>query len=494
MEDNQITDDNIENDKQDRIELVQRAAEGDKEAFTHLYTLTYSEVYHIVKVFIHNEDTAQDIVQETYYKSLRKIKQLKEPEKFPVWIKKIAVNTAKAHLRKVDWVLFSEADGEGGKSIAELQDERLEHLPEIVVDQAETKELIDRILGELDEKQRMVVGMFYYEQMSVNEIAEALNCSVNTVKSRLNYARKKIGKEIAELEKKGVILRTAAPIPILMYLFQKLRGVQEQIPKAKFLVKAGIEKAIVTGIAAAAICAGVGIGAARIPDRHQQVQEIQEVLTETDDHKVEETETSIDENTEETGDAENNVTPTPEHTPEPTETPEPTVTPEPAENQTGSPAATTESSTGSNSQQASVTGSQETAASIETTDNTGSAESTENQQGTSTSETDQHTHQWVAQTEKIHHEASGHYETKTVQEAYEEPVYEYHVFCNTCGADVTTNAQEHEAIHNAGFSSRKIQTGSIHHDAVTQQVWVDEPAYDEVVTRGYVCSVCGAAK
>lgn len=88
MEDNQITDNDKEDDKQDRIELVQRAVEGDKEAFTNLYTLTYSEVYHIVKVFIHNEDTAQDIVQETYYKSLRKIKQLKEPDKFPVWIKK----------------------------------------------------------------------------------------------------------------------------------------------------------------------------------------------------------------------------------------------------------------------------------------------------------------------------------------------------------------------------------------------------------------------
>ena len=84
MEDNQITDNDKEDDKQDRIELVQRAVEGDKEAFTNLYTLTYSEVYHIVKVFIHNEDTAQDIVQETYYKSLRKIKQLKEPDKFPV--------------------------------------------------------------------------------------------------------------------------------------------------------------------------------------------------------------------------------------------------------------------------------------------------------------------------------------------------------------------------------------------------------------------------
>ena len=54
MEDNQITDNDKEDDKQDRIELVQRAVEGDKEAFTNLYTLTYSEVYHIVKVFIHN--------------------------------------------------------------------------------------------------------------------------------------------------------------------------------------------------------------------------------------------------------------------------------------------------------------------------------------------------------------------------------------------------------------------------------------------------------
>ena len=48
MEDNQITDNDKEDDKQDCIELVQRTAEGDKEAFTHLYTLTYSEVYHIV--------------------------------------------------------------------------------------------------------------------------------------------------------------------------------------------------------------------------------------------------------------------------------------------------------------------------------------------------------------------------------------------------------------------------------------------------------------
>lgn len=472
MEDNQITDDDKNEDKLERIELVQKAAEGDKEAFTQLYTLTYSEVYHIVKVFIHNEDTVQDIVQETYFKCLRKIRQLKEPEKFSVWIKKIAVNTAKAHLRKVDWVLFSEADGEGGKSIAELQDERLEHLPEIVVDQAETKELIDRILEDLDDRQRMVVGMFYYEQMSVNEIAETLSCSVNTVKSRLNYARKKIGKEISELEKKGVLLYTATPIPLLMYLFQKLRGIQEKVPKAKFLIKAGIGKTVFAGVAAAVVCVGIGTGVMRSQDMHQQVQEIQELLSETDDQKTDEAQASGAEGVEEETDD-------PEVTPE--ATPQPTVTPEAAEKPQAA-SATAVKAAENNGQAAPTSAAQE------------NANSTESQQTTTTSETDQHTHQWVQQTETVHHEASGHYETEIVQEAYEEPVYEYHVFCDTCGADVNTSALEHKAIHDNGFTSKKIQTGSIHHDAVTQEVWVEEPAYDEVVTRGYVCSVCGAGE
>ena len=69
MEDNQITDNDKEDDKQDRIELVQRAVEGDKEAFTNLYMLTYSEVYHIVKVFIHNEDTAQILYRKPTIKA-----------------------------------------------------------------------------------------------------------------------------------------------------------------------------------------------------------------------------------------------------------------------------------------------------------------------------------------------------------------------------------------------------------------------------------------
>ena len=64
-------------------------------------------------------------------------------------------------------------------------------MPEATIDQKETSRLVKEILDVLPDEQRIVIGMFYYDQMSVSEIAEELECSENTVKSRLNYGRKK---------------------------------------------------------------------------------------------------------------------------------------------------------------------------------------------------------------------------------------------------------------------------------------------------------------
>ena len=499
--------------------LVERAKNGDQEAFAALYRLTYAEVYHTAMVLVHNENTVQDIVQETYYKCLKNINQLKDPERFSGWVKKIAVNTAKAHLRNVDWILFSEAEGEDGKSISELQDERLEHMPETVMEQAETDRLIQQILEKLDDKQRIVVGLFYYEEMSVAEIAEYLSCNVNTVKSRLNYARKKIEKEVCELEKNGTILHTLPPVSFLMYLFKNLRRVGEQIPEGKYLEdmyqegemlssagyaaeesaaaltdaagKTGMGKIFLTGIAAAVICIGIGVGIMANQDRKQQVQEIQEMLPETDTQKQRETDRVWNERdgTRETDDLEPDenapvkvmATQTPTSTPTPT----PMVTPQPAVQPPSASASGSTQSPPSAGQPVPPSG---------TGGTEGNAGNTGESQESSSEQSQEHTHEWVQQTETIHHEASGHYETKITQNAYEEPIYEYHIFCNTCGADVTTDAQSHEAVHNEGFTSRKIQTGSVHHDAVTEEIWVEEPAYDEVVSRGYVCSICNAAK
>lgn len=109
-----------------------------------------------------------------------------------------------------------------------------------------------------------------------------------------------------------------------------------------------------------------------------------------------------------------------------------------------------------------------------------------------------HTHTWVKYVvNTIQHKEEGHYETKVVKEAYDEPQYDWHNVCNKCGYDMGTNIENvvnHEDICDGSYSCIQVQVGTIHHDAETTQVWVvDKPAYTEYV-YGEKCSGCGATK
>ena len=109
-----------------------------------------------------------------------------------------------------------------------------------------------------------------------------------------------------------------------------------------------------------------------------------------------------------------------------------------------------------------------------------------------------HTHTWVKYVANtIQHEEQGHYETKVVKAAYDEPKYEEHNVCNKCGYDMGTddwNVINHGDICDGSYSCIQVQVGTIHHDAETTQVWVvDKPAYTEYV-YGEKCSGCGATK
>lgn len=109
-----------------------------------------------------------------------------------------------------------------------------------------------------------------------------------------------------------------------------------------------------------------------------------------------------------------------------------------------------------------------------------------------------HTHTWVKYVANtIQHKEEGHYETKVVKEAYDEPQYSAMV---VCGCGKAFNTVEEWADHQIdddciwGYSVKNVEVGKIHHDAETTQVWVvDKPAYTEYV-YGEKCSVCGATK
>ena len=109
-----------------------------------------------------------------------------------------------------------------------------------------------------------------------------------------------------------------------------------------------------------------------------------------------------------------------------------------------------------------------------------------------------HEHHWEQYVkDTINHPEVGHYETKVVQAAYDEPKYEEHNVCNKCGFDMGTDDEllmDHYAFDCDGsYSLVPVQVGTIHHDAVTEQVYVvDQAAWTEQV-YGYRCS-CGATK
>lgn len=201
-------------------ELIRRARNNDQDALAELYERTYSSVYTAVRTMVSDDDEALDILQDSYLKAFRSLDKLEDPEKFRAWIKRIARNQTIDVLRQKQPIVFSTLESEDSDGLPEFEDECEEHLPEAVIDRQETARLMREILDTLPEEQKVAISLFYYEQMSVKEIAEELGVAENTVKSRLNYGRKKVEKEVRALEKKGTKLYGLAPIPFLMLLFR----------------------------------------------------------------------------------------------------------------------------------------------------------------------------------------------------------------------------------------------------------------------------------
>lgn len=240
-------------------DLVAAARMGDQNAVGALYEKTYSKVYYTVKSMIKDEDAVFDIVQDTYIKAFSRLDGFQGDTKFLPWVRQIAANTARDWLKKRRPMLFAEL-GSGGDTDTPVEelfpDERIENLPEQVIDQKETTRLLREILDELPEDQRAAIGMFYYEELSVKEIADAMSVSESAVKSRLMYGRRKIEKKVRELEKQGTKLYSLSPLPFLLLLFRSQKAYGAAVPDSRILQAVLSLKP--TGAAAAGTAQGAG--------------------------------------------------------------------------------------------------------------------------------------------------------------------------------------------------------------------------------------------
>ena len=238
-------------------DLVLAAREGEQEAFSELYRLTYNAVYQSIRALVKDEDAVQDLVHDSYIKGFQNLDKLDDPEKYQAWMKRLASNTALDYLRKKRPALFSERVDENGEEIdLRHADDDLSHQPEQMLDKKETVRLIQEILGTLSPEQRMALSMMYYEERSIREIAEVMNCSENTVKSRLNYGRKKVEAAVRALEKQGVKLYSMAPMPFLLWLFRAAKAQGIAMETVAGLGAAGAAGAAAAGGSAAGAAAG----------------------------------------------------------------------------------------------------------------------------------------------------------------------------------------------------------------------------------------------
>ena len=202
------------------IDVDQNAKVQEINEWQELYQKTYRKAYAVAFQIMKNKEDAQDVLQEAYISAFKNMNSLRDKEKVGAWINQIVANRCKDWLRKKNPALFTDMGSEDNDTDYEesLLNENQEFMPEESIDYEDTKKIMQDILSALPEEQRLCILMYYYEELSVGEIAEALECSTGTVKSRLNYARKFIKTKVEELEKQGTKLYGIAPIPFIVWM------------------------------------------------------------------------------------------------------------------------------------------------------------------------------------------------------------------------------------------------------------------------------------
>lgn len=163
---------------------VYKAKKGDKEALLSLIDENRLNIYRVAKGILINEEDIRDAIQNTIIKTFQSINTLKKDEYFKTWLIRILINECNEILRKNKKVLFLDENID----INEKQNDNYENMDLI------------KAINFLSEDLRVTITLYYFDDISVKDIANILQVSEGTVKSRLNRGRAKIKEILGEEE------------------------------------------------------------------------------------------------------------------------------------------------------------------------------------------------------------------------------------------------------------------------------------------------------
>lgn len=185
--------------------LVEECRNGDASAFEELVRRYKDRIYNVAYRYLGNHEDAQDVAQDVFIRAYRGIREFKGKAKVYTWLYSIAGNLARnklrdGHRKGRDMGTSLEALEESAPAVARRALGRSSGTPEDAARQHEMDELLQRCLEELPEHYRMAFVLRTFEDLSYDEIADAMGCPAGTVKSRLNQARVLLQQRLRELE------------------------------------------------------------------------------------------------------------------------------------------------------------------------------------------------------------------------------------------------------------------------------------------------------
>ena len=193
-------------DGPDDKDLVDRARDGDHEAFRLLFQRYHRRVYSLAFGMVQNPDDALDMVQEGFIKAHRHLAKFEGASSFYTWLYRIIMNLCIDHIRKhrrnrhVD---FNDALDHGQEDIVVGEDSMLPRIlgqnPGKALVRKEMREHINEALAELSDTHRAVLVMRELEGLSYEEMADVMQCAKGTIMSRLFHARKNMQTRLLEL-------------------------------------------------------------------------------------------------------------------------------------------------------------------------------------------------------------------------------------------------------------------------------------------------------
>jgi len=189
--------------------LVERSLAGEAEAFEQLFTKHRQRLFSVAWRLLHDEDSALDVVQDAFVKAYEELSKLRGDGRFYPWLRRIAINLSIDRLRhlkrSVEVGLDERRVGTGEEESEEPAAVLLvKSGAESPVRRAELSEFnaaFAEAVQKLSEDHRAVFMLHSAEGMSYKEIADALDCNIGTVMSRLFYARRKLAALLADLKK-----------------------------------------------------------------------------------------------------------------------------------------------------------------------------------------------------------------------------------------------------------------------------------------------------